>query len=158
VEKKPESQYYAYDLSHIPTPESAEAYLEMVRKDPNDADSFFLLGALYLKNNKTVESMEMFEQSARLNPQNWMANFLLGTVYLSYEKWDIAVRYYLKSLKLVQDFTPLLFNLGLCYEKLDYRTKAINSYKNFMNIEQSQEWLHEVHFRLHKLGVDIKKA
>ncbi|MBL8028608.1 MAG: tetratricopeptide repeat protein [Fibrobacteres bacterium] len=127
---------------------------EHLKKDSSNADLFFKLGTLCLKRERHADAIEAFEDCIRIRPEYPEVNYLLGNSYISHKQFEIAARYFMKSLRSNPNHKPSLYNIGLCYVETGMKDKAIQAFRKFHAIEESIAWKEEARFQLYRLGVN----
>jgi tetratricopeptide (TPR) repeat protein len=125
----------------------------MAKKDGSNAELFFKIGTLCLKRERHADAIAAFEDCLRIKPDYPEVNYLLGNSYISHKQFEIAARYYMKSLRANPNHKPSLYNIGLCYVETGMKDKAIQAFRKFHAIEDSVAWKEEARFQLYRLGV-----
>ncbi len=124
-----------------------------IKKNSANPDLFFRMGTLCLKRERHADAIDAFESCLKIRPEYPEVNYLLGNAYISHKQYEIAARYYMKSLRSNPNHAPTLYNIALCYAETGLKDKAIQAFRKFHAIEESVAWKEEARFQLYKLGV-----
>lgn len=80
--------------------EAIEEYKQALRFNPEDANTFFNLGTVYLKINKPDEAVKSFEEVLKREKNDTEAMNLLGLAYRGCGKTQEAIKTWEKSLSI----------------------------------------------------------
>ncbi|MBL8149841.1 MAG: tetratricopeptide repeat protein [Blastocatellia bacterium] len=89
------------------------------------------------------EAIEELEKAATLSPDNIDIINDLAVAYAANKELDRAKAQISKSLKIKPDYLPSIFNRSLIYEILDEENKAIESWNEYLNLDNSSRWKSE---------------
>jgi len=84
--------------------EAIQAYKQVVKKNPTDAESLSSLGQLYLQIGESLDVATVFaEQSIQLSPDNGLFRHRLGRIYLQQGKPDRALAFFEQAIAMGHD-------------------------------------------------------
>lgn len=107
--------------------ESAETFFKRsVELDPEFADAYFNLGAIYKKLKKYPFAINSFQKAVELNPHDYEAIFELGTSYFEDKNFLTAKKYF--------SALPTSFEK---YDEASMYTRKINNYIAFHDTEKT---------------------
>ncbi len=107
---------------------------KVVSADPEDENTFLVLGALYLKNDRLDEAIRALSQVAKINPENLNALTYLTIAQTQAEDYENAEANSLKIIELnPDDFRPH-FNLGNLYWQQEKYTAAKRAYEQAVEL------------------------
>ena len=104
------------------------------KEDPNNLDLLIGEGNYYLKKGNNVKFAEAMQKAVELAPDNKLINFNLATSYYQLKKYDLAKKYYEKTIALDPNFVDAY--KGLAYIVLvpeENITKQMNKDEVLMN-------------------------
>jgi len=100
-----------------------------------DKDQYFnLLQEYYTRSGDQEATKAWAKEETGLNPQNKMAWAILGEAYMNTEKWDDAIAAFTKAIELDPQWTPVVFNVGVCLNSKAIALQDELMDKNTMNI------------------------
>jgi type IV pilus assembly protein PilF len=123
-----------------------ENLLEAAKLDPDNADVQYELGNAYKwlgvdENNPTYfqSAVVHLKRAIELRPAFPEASNELGTVYLKLSEWDLAIACFEDAAKQIKFKTPWFAynNMGLAYYHMGNYDKAIESYKQALQLSPS---------------------
>lgn len=100
------------------------AYLkEQHKADPEESRYFNLLMDYYNHANDPAAKLAWIEEETTINPQNKLVWAVKGETMMNSEKWDEAVEAFKKAVEIDPQWTPCVFNIGIC---LNSKAIALN--------------------------------
>jgi len=96
--------------------------MEQHKADINNERYFNLLSD-YHRNVDAATRNAWIDEEVALNPQNKMAHALKGETLMNTEKWDEAIACFKKAIEIDPNWTPCVFNIGIC---LNSKAIALN--------------------------------
>lgn len=120
-----------------------------VELKPDDLDSFFSLGLIFINKGKLDEAKGKFEKALQINPDFFEAKLWLGKVYYAQKKYTEAIKHFKEALVLKPDSAVMYDNIASAYQELGqidqavaYWTKALElKPKNIMFLN-TLAWIH----------------
>ncbi|MEM6526603.1 MAG: hypothetical protein AAF693_22615, partial [Bacteroidota bacterium] len=111
-------------------------------KDRTDlpANFYITLGNAYLSNNRTQEGIEIYRKGLLLFPYNTSIIYNIGYAEYSRKKYQVALPFFIETLKIDPYFTQAHQLLGNIMCKTNQRTKAVLSYLTYLAINSNQNW------------------
>nr|WP_036479467.1 tetratricopeptide repeat protein [Myxosarcina sp. GI1] len=111
-----------------------------LKKEAGTAQEYYQLGSLYLDKKLFVQSINLFKKALKadkkLEPENEaLIHNAMGYAYFGQEQYDIAIRQYKEALKIYPEYVVALNNLANVYEKKQMVVKAVETYKEVLNID-----------------------
>lgn len=115
-----------------------------LKQQPGTAKEYYQLGSLYLDKKLFVQSINLFKKALKADKNLEAENIALihnamGYAYFGQEQYDIAIREYKEALKVYPEYVVALNNLGNVYEKKQMTVKAIETYKEVLNLEPNNK-------------------
>ncbi|KAF2862621.1 TPR-like protein [Piedraia hortae CBS 480.64] len=110
--------------------EQAIEYLEKsVQSDPNDAQSWYLLGRCYMSQHKYPKAYESYQQAVYRdgrNPTFWCS---IGVLYYQISQYRDALDAYSRAIRLNPNISEVWYDLGTLYESCNNQTPdALDAY------------------------------
>lgn len=106
------------------------------------AETKFLRGLVFYKQNNNTEAMSAFDRSLALDGAYAPAQYYRGQVFARMGQPDQAVAAYKKALEVNPSYSPASFDLGIAYyNKGDYNNAAI-AYQNVVTAEPNNYQAH----------------
>ncbi|TAM84262.1 MAG: tetratricopeptide repeat protein [Acidobacteria bacterium] len=106
-------------------PAAEQAYLEALRRAPNDAEVLKRLGVLYLRENRFQQSIEMFRKVLSSHSDYPEANFYLGFSYYGVNDLTNAIQSFQRELATVHPHPRCRYYLALAYASKGQSDAAI---------------------------------
>ncbi|HKN33662.1 MAG TPA: FG-GAP-like repeat-containing protein [Terriglobales bacterium] len=97
--------------------QAAASFRQVIAEKPDNAEAYYNLGTLYLRQNQFQEARRYLEQTVKLRsnyPEAWNN---LGMAAAQEGQTDEAVRNFRESLRLRPDYAVALLNLGNIYRR-----------------------------------------
>jgi tetratricopeptide (TPR) repeat protein len=118
--------------------------MEAAKLDPTDAKLQYELALAYRNLKLYEEALGHFNKALALKPDFSEAWNNMGTLYLVLEKWDPAIGCFEKAAGNITYETPQFAynNLGLAYYKKGEHQKALDSYKQALELSPSYSICH----------------
>ena len=104
---------------------------------PKNAQTWTLLGSLYLQVEQFDKGIEALGQAQSLSPENASIKFVLGEAHFRKANYQKAVEYLQAGLKLQPDTPGALFDLGNSFYKLKRFDQAIAQYEKAFALEKN---------------------
>lgn len=110
-------------------------------KTANNVD-YYSLGTIYLSKKLFDQAILQFRCALKEwdpNDNEGLANLYntIGFTYFEANQYDLAIYYYLESIKQLPNYLVALNNLGYAYEKNQMLTKAAETYKQVLNYDNT---------------------
>lgn len=103
---------------------------KMVVKDAQKATAHYQLGVSYLNDNNIQPAFVEFQKALELNPDDKNIHNAIGVIYLQkLEDYPKAIKHFKEALRIDENFSEALNNLGNTYAKMGEFDKAIDAYK-----------------------------
>ena len=102
---------------------------------PANYEVWFILGSLYLQQDKIDEGVKVLEKAETLAPEQEGLLFSLGNAYFQQGKYEAAKEKLEAGLEIEENSPEALFDLGNTYLKLAKLDKAIDSYEEAFELE-----------------------
>ncbi|MFC1815002.1 tetratricopeptide repeat protein [Thermodesulfobacteriota bacterium] len=131
--------------------EAIQHYLEVLKKDPNKANTHNNIGNALLSQGKIAAAKYHYSEALRLNPDHAQAHNNLGNVFSSQGNKEEAIQQYLKALEIVPDYKEAHYNLGNVFLSNGKLDKAIYNYFEALRINPFYAGAHN------NLGVALAK-
>jgi len=151
IKLQPKSQSLIFRLAELLSfageyKRSAELYVKLLERFPNQALLRNRIVELYLKANDLKAAQAQLDALVREQPTNPLAHYFLGAIAAEQRDWDKAAEYYQRTIQLnegaKQDFEPVYYDLAGVYiskdkpaEGLKILEKARAKFKNNFLLE-----------------------
>lgn len=106
-----------------------EELLEAIRKNPNDKESYNLLGIINMSEGNLENAIESFKKALDIDPEYTNAMNNLGSAYFIKRDMDSAENAYNEVLKINPDHAEAMNNLGNVYSNTGREDEALTLYK-----------------------------
>lgn len=160
-----------YDTNGMPDKAAAVAE-RMIELDPNNADAYYNLGYMYVKQEKWQEAIPHFEKAIEVRPDFDYAFMNLGYCYNQLKQYSKAVEAYKKLTEMMADNSDAWLNLAVNYMSLkkwslavdplqkviDLRPDYANAYYNlaiaYLNLQRNAE-ARQLYLKLREIDVNL---
>jgi tetratricopeptide (TPR) repeat protein len=124
--------------------ESALSRLQSkLNREKGTAEEYYELGSILLDKRLFTQAIAQFQKSIKLETlegQDLAAVYnALGFAYFAQEQYDLAIKQYKESIKLLPDYVTALNNLGHAYERKQLASQALEYYEQALAIEPSNQ-------------------
>ena len=117
-------------------------YNKVLKMDPNNVDSSFLLGTLYLQRKNLERAMEFFNEVIKNKPDHVNATHNLAYALIEIGKPREAKKLLNKVIRMKPNHTDALYNLGNVHKHLGEFYEAENYYNKAIQIEPNNAKVH----------------
>ena len=83
-----------------------DTFIKLLDRHPDDTEGAYMLGRIYYQEGRIDHAIGQFERVLRLDPRSYKAHDNLGLCYGARGEKEKAVRYFLASIKLVEEDYP----------------------------------------------------
>ncbi len=125
---------------------------ELVKKEPDSAQSHYKLGSAYLKDSLFYDAIEELSRAVFLKNEFAEAHNNLGCAYASIKEFKEAIREFNIALQFDKDYADAYSNIGVYYANLNRFKKA----RFYLNKALSIEPGHEKSLKMLKVIGDIE--
>jgi tetratricopeptide (TPR) repeat protein len=127
---------------------AADALEHVLRLQPDDADALFTLGDIYFDKKEYQKALEKYTKAAEKKGDDPALQYQMGAVYFRIEKYQEAGLAFQKSAALTRDkdaslYYDAMFNLGVCYVKVQDFDAAITTFETLLVTRETAE-IHEM--------------
>jgi protein O-GlcNAc transferase len=122
--------------------QAEELYLQILRIDPNHADSWHLLGLIAKQSGRYDVAEEYIRNALRLLPNFAEAHNNLGVTLQEQGKLAEAVIYIQQALRLKPDLAQGYYNLALTYQRQGKILEAISNYQQSLRFQPNNVEAH----------------
>ncbi len=116
-------------------PRAEAEFKKAIEAEPKNVVGHKRLGYLYLNQKKFNEAFTQFQAYIDLDPKNPDAHDSFGDALFAQEKYDAAIDKYNAAIFLDKNFSPSIYQLGVCYEKKGLKSKAVETYQWYLTVE-----------------------
>jgi tetratricopeptide (TPR) repeat protein len=127
------NSYLTYQRNIIWTDEIS-LYSDAMKKSPNKARPYCVLGSIYYIDNKLDEAMIHLNKAAELQPQNYNAYYIRGNVYGAKKMNKEALADYDKSIERNPNFFRVYNNRGNIYKDEKRFDEAYSDYDKALKL------------------------
>lgn len=125
---------YAYSLLGEPEEARIQA-LEAIKVDEHYLPAYFLLGTIYLQENRMSEAVAVYEKISQLEPHNESALYVLGTIYLNSENYEKGIGYLKRLCEYHPEHVQGFLVLANAYYLLNRFEEALAVYQKAVQID-----------------------
>ncbi len=104
---------------------------------PNHYETWFILGTLYIQQDKIEEGVDALLKSKELAPEEAEVLFALGNSYFQLGDYENAAKELEAGLKINSEIPQAYFDLGNSYLKLTKYQDAIAAYEKAVKLEEA---------------------
>ncbi len=115
--------------------EAIEAYKQVIRIRPYDAEAYYNLGIASGALGRYQEAIDACQQAIRIKPDYAMAFCNLGAVYHQLGRYQEAIDACKQAVRIEPDLAEAHFNLGVTYSALGRDQEALEAYKQVIGIK-----------------------
>lgn len=112
-------------------------------KEKGTAEEYYELGSILLDKRLFTQSVAQFQKAIKLETlegQDLAAVYnAMGFAYFAQEQYDLAIRQYRESLKLMPEYVTALNNLGHAYERKQLAAPALEAYEQALEIDPANQ-------------------
>ena len=101
--------------------QSAKAYQQALRIDPEFAEAWYNLGNAYANAGQYAKAIEAYQQALRIDPEYAKAWNNLGSAYDNASQFAKAIEAYQQALRINPEDAEAWYNLGVAYGKAGQR-------------------------------------
>lgn len=123
---------------------------QVCRASANDAEAWFLLGAINGQLGVFNEAEECCRRVIAINPNVPLAHYNLGIALQRQEKTDQAIKSFLRALQLKPDFAESQNELGVAYQSKGQAEAALEAYGKAIRLKANYAEAH------HNLGTALR--
>jgi tetratricopeptide (TPR) repeat protein len=140
IEVNPE-YYEAYiELAHIYGYQGNSLAVEYIKSAldlrPNSLEAYYHLGMYYQSKGQVEEAMEAYRTLLKNDPNGFLGHYNLGYIYLTeYQYFDTAMAYFDTVLTIQPAAIDARYNRGLCFEEMGKTSKAVEIYREVLQID-----------------------
>jgi len=110
-------------------------YLKILKTNPNNFETIFLLGSLWFQTKKYKDSIRMLTEAIKIQPKNINPYQNLGAVLVEIGEPQKAIEVLNKASKIKSKHPGILYNLGNAFKDLGNFEKAAICYEDTIKIE-----------------------
>jgi tetratricopeptide (TPR) repeat protein len=118
-------------------PETPEAIISLVRRNPADPSAHRRLAAVYARAENWFAAIASLEQALRLDPDYFEGYTALGDVYSKIGRWPDVVRAFREALRIVPNSIEARTRLAEAYVKTYDLEKAAATYRQIAAFSRS---------------------
>jgi predicted TPR repeat methyltransferase len=125
-------------IAHHQRGEVAKAesiYVELLKRNPNDADALHYLGVLRMAQGRRTDAVELVKQSVEVAPGNPHAWNSLGNMLMKCDEPKAAVVAYGKATAIQPDVAEFWFNLANLHRSMNQPDDAVNCYQRVVALK-----------------------
>ncbi len=120
--------------------EAIEAYRKSLAADPQFADAYCNLGAIYYNQRRRDAATDAFERALAIDPDHLEANLNLANLLEDANRNAAALRHYKIAMRNDPLHPDVQLNLALLYEKLGLGGKARGHWRRYLQVDPSGTW------------------
>jgi len=106
-----------------------EAFKQVIRIDPDDANTHYNLGVAYDQLGFYKDAIEAYKQVIRIDPDHALAHHNMGAAYSKLGNHTKAIEAFKQAIRIDPDYALAHYNLGVTYLLIGDRNSALNEYK-----------------------------
>lgn len=125
-------------------------YLEILKKDPENADALHSMGCLLDDQGNTVQAIKLLVRATKSRPAAHTFLYNLGNMYMKQGNAKEAVLCYREAIRLKPSYALAHNNLGRSLSQIGLRVEAKASFLNALSIQPTYA------DALYNLGIELK--
>lgn len=133
--------------SQITLPDKAKEYIALARQNfekavelkSNYIPAQFMIAVAMQRLGETDKAIAKLEESQKMSPQDAGISFQLGVLYFQTEKYEQAKVALENTVKLAENYSNALYFLGLTYDKLGDKQKALEQFKKVSDLNPDNQ-------------------
>lgn len=114
--------------------QAAHIYADILKAEPDDPDSLFMLGLISAQTGNFTKAAEFFQEVIRINPSHVGAYYNLGNVYRDSNQIQEAFKCYQKVLQLDPQYVEAYINLGIIFRFMGRSNEEMSCYQKALQI------------------------
>jgi len=99
----------------------------------------FMIAVCMERLGETEKAIAQLEESQKMNPRDPGITFQLGVLYYQTEKYDKAREALENTVKLAENYSNAMYFLGLTYDKLNDKKKAVEQFQKVSDLNPDNE-------------------
>jgi tetratricopeptide (TPR) repeat protein len=99
----------------------------------------FMIAVCMERLGETEKAIAQLEESQKMNPRDPGITFQLGVLYYQAEKYDKAREALENTVKLAENYSNAMYFLGLTYDKLNDKKKALEQFQKVSDLNPDNE-------------------
>lgn len=112
-----------------------ESYLEILKKIPEQVDTLYLLGSLYLQKGNIGSAYKFLKNTVTLKPDHAEAHNNLGSVLQEQGRLDDAIASYQRAIGLKPDYAGAYYNIADAFKGKGRTEDAMSCYKKSISLD-----------------------
>lgn len=125
-------------------------YLEVLKKDTENAEALHLLGCLFDGQGNTAQAIKLLVRAVKSNPKSHAYFYNLANMHLRQGDAKEAIRCYREAIRIKPDYAMAHNNLGQAFAQTVQRSQAKASFLNAISIQSNYADAH------YNLGIELK--
>ena len=109
-------------------------YKKILKINPNHFDSNYLLGTLYLQNQRFNEAKIKFRKAAKIKPNHAALCNNMGATLIELKEYREAINYFKKTISIQPNFAQAYNNIGTILKEQEKHNEAINYFQKAIEI------------------------
>ena len=126
-------------------------YRQVIEQEPNNPGGYIGLGSCFIIKNDLTAAEQNYKHAYTLDPKSTMVLLGLGSTSYRQVQYQSAVDFYAEALRINSDLADAHWGLGLAYEALNERAKAIEHLTRFLQLAPESKQAEGVRQRLEEL-------
>ncbi len=114
---------------------SQKICVEILKKNPEDFDTLYLLGIIYFKKNNYKNSNKLFEKAIKINFNNYEIHNYNAISLVKLKKYSLAIKSWENSIKIKPDFAEAYNNKGGCLIEIKQFEDALKNFETAIKIK-----------------------
>eukprot|EP00299_Pterocystis_sp_00344_P014725 c730_g1_i1.p1 GENE.c730_g1_i1~~c730_g1_i1.p1 ORF type:complete len:464 (-),score=68.08 c730_g1_i1:94-1440(-) len=112
--------------------------VQSIQLDHTDGQAWYLLGRIYMSQQKYRRSYDAYQQAIYRDPNNPIFWCSIGMLYFLMNQYRDALHAYIRAIRLNPNLGEGWFDLGLLYETCDQPQDAMDAYRKAGELEVAQ--------------------
>jgi tetratricopeptide (TPR) repeat protein len=94
-----------YELAIAENPDQIQNYYKALEINPNNADLYFKLATVFVKNNNLDIALAFYQMAIQIEPNNAQSHFHLGNIFVEKRLFEQAIDSYKRAIELKPDLS-----------------------------------------------------
>jgi len=138
-QQKPGEQVKLSDKAKENIALARQNFEKAVELKSNYIPAQFMIAVCMERLGETEKAIAQLEESRKMNPRDPGITFQLGVLYYQTEKYDKAREVLENTVKLAENYSNAMYFLGLTYDKLNDKKKALEQFQKVSDLNPDNE-------------------
>ncbi|MCQ2753879.1 MAG: tetratricopeptide repeat protein [bacterium] len=124
--------------------DAIDYYTKAVVYKPSDKNTMLKIANIYKLIGNNAKALSFYDKLLTIDARNTDAIFNKGLVFANQKKYEESIKCFEKVIELTPDYPYAYYSIGLAYEQLKQKDKALEYYYLYSGIESNEKMLNTV--------------